>query len=752
MDEEEELQNTLIGQNPMMEEQPILNVEDNRLGGNAQEVLGLTGALAGIRTNPFLTGSMNQAASPSLSPATGPSGGTRLPTQPSLEQASRAASRTAGMGSYSGTTGELSRGKGFDLNSNRIGSSLASNIVKGATQGIIGVPSLFLNPNETADATLSGANQRAAEQGEPLPFPDAPNAEFLQLLKPSSAESTGPTPSEGQSSGSTINDIVQSIGDFFSGGREVSGLGGSMGLPPTFTPPSADATPSEDAVDIQPITLESLGLESPQQRMLKEAVANQGVMAGPEVAPTLPPAAQSFFGQAPASSASEAGQRLINAGNNAVESIPSLPEGVQANSPQANFLNRIRSGEALTQEEINAANQFAQSIGTTFDPETGYSRDAFLGSQATAPRSDTFPNDAGVQRTRDELMRRFGAPTISQIQEQDARRTSGNVAIPAPAAVNNFAPQVDGRGKVVGLPISEGNPVPMPGTRPGDRNPFQGDPGFIQQPSLRDPDEGFTRQPPQNIDPGFTRERPNIINSQGKNPFFQGEGEAREFRINSRPDFNQPISDRERRGGGLSQADARDLAQGMDRNASEGQRMRALEIQSRLGLGQFKPEKELTDLEKREIESRIRGRDANIAATERKGGFSPRVIDVGGERAMELSPGYFQRIAKDKPNKTGLESTIENLQADLTSGRLTQDQYDIAVSNAKNLYIGLKQPKQNETDVSNRISELQNEAMGVTSAEGTDASDIRSFDTEAEAKASGVKGEVLIGGRRAVIE
>jgi hypothetical protein len=42
--------------------------------------------------------------------------------------------------------------------------------------------------------------------------------------------------------------------------------------------------------------------------------------------------------------------------------------------------------------------------------------------------------------------------------------------------------------------------------------------------------------------------------------------------------------------------------------------------------------------------------------------------------------------------------------------------------------------------------------MGATPAEGADASNVKSYATEAEAKASGVKGEVLIGGRRAVIE
>ena len=473
-----------------------------------------------------------------------------------------------------------------------------------------------------------------------------------------------------------------------------------------------------------------------QQEKAAESLANQGITSesvSQDLAQSVPQEDQSLINSV-----------QVDTGTD----VASIPQG-ETGSPQANFSERMASGKPLTQEEITAANAFAKSMGTTFNPETGYSRDAFLGSQATAPRSDTFPNDAGVQRTRDELMRRFGAPTISQIQEQDAIRTSGNVAIPAPAAVNNFAPQTPSvratpapfpntEGREIRDALFRGNPqqgaVPAFSTESGTRPNV--DPGFIQQPSLRDPDAGFIRPAPNLSD-------------------FERESLARESRLDARPDFNEAISDRDRRaarGEGLSQADARDLAQGMDPNASEGQRMRALEIQSRLGLGQFKPEKELSDLEKREIESRIRGRDADIAALERKGGFEPRVIDVGGERAMELSPGYFQRIAKDTPKKTGLQTTIENLQSDLDSGRLTQEQYDIAVSNAKNLYIGLKQPKQNETDVSNRISELQNQAMGVTSAEGTDASDVKSYATEAEAKASGVKGEVLIGGRRAVIE
>ena len=703
MDEEEELQNTLIGQNPMMEEQPILNVEDNRLGGNAQEVLGLTGALAGIRTNPFLTGSMNQAASPSLNPATGPSGGTRLPSQPSLEQASRAASRTAGMGSYSGTTGELSRGKGFDLNSNRIGSSLASNVVKGATQGIIGAPSLFLNPNEMADATLSGANQRAAEQGAPLPFPDAPNAEALQLLKPSSAESeVEQKPGFFEPGGfgyenlgprlvNTLGDIGERFGQF--AGEQLYGTGITAEGQPTGFPVDRPTLAGDlltlpgTALNVaglvtDPLVTTAKGIETATEgtisgvKNLKDYVtgdtgvqaqqeaslANQGVMAGPEVAPTLPPAAQSFFGQAPASSASGAGQRLINAGNNAVESIPSLPEGVQANSPQANFLNRIRSGEALTQEEINAANTLAKNMGTTFDPETGYSRDPFLSSEASRT-STPLPG-----QTLSQFMRYEDSPSQRTEQFVDPQGRLRRRLTPQASALQGFSP----------------------GEQP-----------------LAPQYEGF--------------EQASAISEQGIRDRAIREGESqsdRDSRIAQERTQGSTTDD-----GSISFEDARKQVA-----RKQGERVSSYNDRIRAYMAQEKDR----NVQRRLDEARIRAQEASTARDESKIGFEPRIVEVEGERTLELSPGYFQRLQKDTPEKTGLQKTIENLQADLKSGRLTQDQYDIATKNAKNLYIGLKQPKQNETDVSDRISELQNEAMGVTSAEGANKGDRPVINTQQE--------------------
>ncbi len=295
--------------------------------------------------------------------------------------------------------------------------------------------------------------------------------------------------------------------------------------------------------------------------------------------------------------------------------------------------------------------------------------------------------------------------------------------------------------------------------------PRQAAPGIIdapigspETPSINDITPGITRERPGNISPRFTPgpgpSLPDFIQDRPDEVEESVGALAREISSSALPDILNPRSDRGREG--LSQADARDLAQGLDPNASESQRMRALQIQSRLGLGQFKPERELSELEQREIESRIRGREADIAQGETKAGFEPRVIEVGGESAMELSPGYFQRIPKDTPSKTGLEKTLENLQADLESGRLTQEEYDIASKNARNVYIGRKEPKE-PTPSPTPISEFENiikgaEAGDATPIKGANASDVKSYATEAEARAAGVKGEVLIAGRRAVIE
>jgi len=70
--------------------------------------------------------------------------------------------------------------------------------------------------------------------------------------------------------------------------------------------------------------------------------------------------------QAPSGGAQEQGQ--------------SIPQGAPG-SAQANFATRMATGEPLTPQEIQDAQSFAASMGTTFDPVTGYSREPFENSQ-----------------------------------------------------------------------------------------------------------------------------------------------------------------------------------------------------------------------------------------------------------------------------------------------------------------------------------------------------------------------------------
>jgi len=74
----------------------------------------------------------------------------------------------------------------------------------------------------------------------------------------------------------------------------------------------------------------------------------------------------------------------------AQEQGQSIQQGAPG-SAQANFATRMETGEALTPQEIQDAQAFAASMGTTFDPATGYSREAFKNAQTTQAQAATAP-------------------------------------------------------------------------------------------------------------------------------------------------------------------------------------------------------------------------------------------------------------------------------------------------------------------------------------------------------------------------
>tara|TARA_R110000803_G_scaffold20739_2_gene53111 strand:+ start:49 stop:1518 length:1470 start_codon:yes stop_codon:yes gene_type:complete len=93
------------------------------------------------------------------------------------------------------------------------------------------------------------------------------------------------------------------------------------------------------------------------------------------------------------------------------QELSRLMQQAESNSPQANFLNARAQG-VLTPEQINEANAFAASMGTTFDPNLGYSRNPFLESQE------------------------FETPTINSI-------------LNLPAGVGNFGMKTDAQGRMI---------------------------------------------------------------------------------------------------------------------------------------------------------------------------------------------------------------------------------------------------------------------------------------------------------------
>ena len=119
---------------------------------------------------------------------------------------------------------------------------------------------------------------------------------------------------------------------------------------------------------------------------------------------------------------------------------------------------------------------------------------------------------------------------------------------------------------------------------------------------------------------------------------------------------------------------------------------------------------------------------ARLRNAEARENFKPRVIEIEGEKVIELSPGNYQQVRRDTPNQTGLELTFEALEADLNSGRLSQEEYDIAVNSARSAYIGKKEPTKSERDVVDRVKELQGETMGATALEGDTGGDNEKLD------------------------
>jgi len=210
-------------------------------------------------------------------------------------------------------------------------------------------------------------------------------------------------------------------------------------------------------------------------------------------------------------------------------------------------------------------------------------------------------------------------------------------------------------------------------------------------------------QPP--VDALSSFERDSLARQQriGGTGSFAGDSAAREARLRAnerQPGESQAAADtrvaQSRTTGGqtegLSFDDARRRAEGQ--LAARGVRNPSASQVNALarGIQAAEPER-LAEL------ATQRAKDAaDLKKSELAASFEPKELDIGGNKYIQYTPTYIQPVIEDTPEKTGLQSTLENLQSDLTSGRLTQEEYDIAVRTATNAYIGREKPKGQTTD------------------------------------------------------
>ena len=114
----------------------------------------------------------------------------------------------------------------------------------------------------------------------------------------------------------------------------------------------------------------------------------------------------------------------------AIQSIASrgvIPQEAQQGSPQANFIERMKTAEEnpLSEQEIAQGQAIAQSMGTTFNPETGYSRDAFLQDRAKPRASAPSGGSEFDQASRDREARLASKPDFNEVKRGKSSGADG---------------------------------------------------------------------------------------------------------------------------------------------------------------------------------------------------------------------------------------------------------------------------------------------------------------------------------------
>jgi len=382
-----------------------------------------------------------------------------------------------------------------------------------------------------------------------------------------------------------------------------------------------------------------------------------------------------------------------------LNAIPApLPQGVQRGSPQANFLNTLReSDNNLTEQQIAQFRQDAQDMGTTFDPVTGFSRDPFLSREASRT-STLMPG-----QTLSQFIRNEDAPEQRTEQFVDPQGRLRRRLTPQASALQGFAPGVQ---------------------------PLASEFTDFEQASL---------------------ERQQRIGGTGS---FAGDSAAREARIAERdrlPGETQTERDtriaRSRTTGGQTEGISFDEA----RRRAEGQlaargvtnppvsQVNALAT----SIQAAEPER-LAELKiKRAKDAAELAKDAaKLRDEEAKKDFKPQVVEIGGQKLIQLSPNYYQPV---RPEPTEEEPFVPRV---LEEGGFTY--YEVAPNRFE------RQPKDtaSTTEETSELIPMDGEAPVVTETTPTVPNNIKDYPSVEAAEAANLAPgtRITVQGKPAIIE
>ena len=246
--------------------------------------------------------------------------------------------------------------------------------------------------------------------------------------------------------------------------------------------------------------------------------------------------------------------------------FPEPLPGVAVGSPQDTFLKRMESGNPLTDAEIEAGNKFAESMKTTFDPVTGYSRESFEQAQE-AKLNPPMTGMRPIDPITGEPISQSLADAINKVGLPDVQ-----ASVPIPQATQApIAPmgQEETRAKLGGMTLNE----------------------YLNAPSETEGVSGLRTDPQGRMIPGSGLSDSvfkdyNLQRDQAF-PDYEREAAAREARLAARPAPGEAISDRDRRaarGDDISMADQTAMAKANARGASPSEVARGNEVANALGV------------------------------------------------------------------------------------------------------------------------------------------------------------------------